>query len=163
MKKEKRNDIKRRFLATYNELIGNRDTVLADCELIRQALCDTKQLETEMQRAHDEMMVASELMKAYIKKNASVAQSQDAYALEAERIEERYNTALEHYTALEAERDKRVRKSKELITFITMLKKQPLVITEWDERLWITLLDTALVQRNDKIVFLFKNGKEVTV
>ena len=33
----------------YNELMGNRSTVLADCELIRQTLCDTAALATEMQ------------------------------------------------------------------------------------------------------------------
>ena len=40
-------------------------------------------------------------------------------------------------------------------------KKQPLAITEWNERLWITLLDTATVQRDGKIVFRFKSGREI--
>ncbi len=136
-------EIKQRFLTAYNELMGNRSTVLADCELIRQTLCDTTALDAEMQQEQDEMTVASELMKTHIKKNASVAQSQETYAQEAGRIEERYNAALEHHTALETEREKRIRKSKELTSFIAMLKKQPLAISEWDERLWITLLDTA--------------------
>ncbi|MBP6492194.1 MAG: hypothetical protein KA282_04395, partial [Clostridia bacterium] len=109
----------------------------------------------------DEMAVVSELMQAHIKKNASVAQSQEAYALETERIENRYNAALDHYTALETEKEKRMRKSKELKAFIAMLKKQPLVVTEWNERIWITLLDTATVQRNGRIVFRFKSGREI--
>lgn len=155
-------EIKQRFLTAYNELMGNRTTIISDCELIRQTLCDTTQIDTEMQQQHDEMAVASELMKAHIKKNASVAQSQEAYALEAGRIEQRYNAALENYTALEAEKDKRNRKNKELETFIAMLKKHPLVVDEWDERLWITLLDTATVQRDGKIVFHFKSGAEIT-
>ena len=44
---------------------------------------------------------------------------------------------------------------------ITTLKKQPLTVLEWNERLWITLLDTATVQRDGRIVFLFKSGKEI--
>ena len=154
-------EIKRRFLVAYNDLMGNRSTVLADCELIRQTLCDTTALDAEMQQEQDEMAVVSELMQAHIKKNASVVQSQEAYALEAGRIEKRYNAAFEHYTALEAERDKRDRKSKELTAFITLLKKQPLTITEWNERLWITLLDIAIVQRDGSIVFRFKSGIEI--
>ncbi|MDD4475226.1 MAG: recombinase family protein [Eubacteriales bacterium] len=156
-------EIKQRFLIAYNDLMGNRSTVLADCELIRQTLCDTTTMDAEMQHEHDEMAVVSELMQAHIKKNASIAQSQESYALETERMENRYNAALEHYTALEAERDKRVRKSKELTAFITMLKKQPLAITEWNERLWITLLETATVTADRKIVFRFKNGTEIRV
>ena len=155
-------EIKQRFLTAYNDLMGNRSTVLADCELIRQTLCDTTALDAEMQQEQDEMAIVSELMQAHIKKNASVAQSQEAYGLETERIENRYNAAFEHYNALEAEQDRRVRKSKELNAFIMMLKKQPLAITEWNERLWITLLDTATVQPDGRIVFRFKSGREIT-
>ena len=108
------------------------------------------------------MAVMSELMQVHIKKNASVAQSQEAYAQEAGRIEKRYNAALEHYTALETEKEKRMRKSKEISTFITTLKKQPLTVLEWNERLWITLLGTATVYSDNKIVFRFKNGNEIT-
>ena len=154
-------EIKSRFLAAYNELMGSRATVLADCELIRQTLCDTKALDAEMQQEQDEMAVVSELMQVHIKKNASVAQSQEAYALETERIENRYNVAFEHYTALETEKEKRMRKSKEISTFITTLKKQPQTVLEWNERLWITLLDIAIVQRDGSIVFRFKSGREI--
>ena len=154
-------EIKQRFLTAYNDLMGNRSTVLADCELIRQTLCDTTALDAEMQQEQDEMAVVSELMQAHIKKNASVAQSQEAYALETERIENRYNAAFEHYTALETEKEKRMRKSKEISTFITTLKKQPMILPEWNERLWITLLDMAIVQRDGSIVFRFKSGKEI--
>lgn len=154
-------EIKQRFLIAYNDLMGSRSTVLADCELIRKTLCDTTALDAEMQQEQDEMTVVSELMQAHIKKNASVAQSQEAYALETERIEKRYNAALEHYNALEAEKGRRMRKNKELKAFIAILKQQPLTVSEWDERLWITLLDTATVQWNGRIVFRFKSGKEI--
>jgi len=102
-------------------------------------------------------------MQAHIKKNASVAQSQEAYALETERIEKRYNAALERYTTLEKEIEMRMRKSNEISAFITTLKKQPLTVPEWNERLWITLLDIAIVQRDGSIVFRFKSGKEIKV
>lgn len=155
-------EIKQRFLTAYNDLMGNRSTVLADCELIRQTLCDTTALDAEMQQEQDEMAVVSELIQAHIKKNASVAQSQEAYTLETGRIEERYNAAFEHYIAHETEKEKRVRKNKELKAFISMLKKQPLTVPEWNERLWITLLDIAIVQRDGSIVFRFKCGKKIT-
>ena len=53
--------------------MGNRSTVLSDCELIRKTLFDTTALDAEMQQEQDEMAVVSELMQAHIKKNASVA------------------------------------------------------------------------------------------
>lgn len=154
-------EIKERFLTAYNELMGNRENVIADCELIRQTLCTTVEIDAGIQQAQDEMTVVAGLMQAHIKKNASIAQSQADYATETERIEKRYNDALERYTALEAEKTKRVRKSKELKAFTKTLKQQPLVVAEWNERLWITLLDTATVNRDGRIMFRFKSGVEI--
>ena len=141
--------------------MGDRDEVLADCELIRQTLCDMVELDAGMQQAQDEMTVVVGRMQAHVKKNASVAQSQTDYAAETERIEKRYNDALERYTALEVEKSKRIRKNKELKAFTKTLKQQPLVVDEWNERLWITLLDTATVNRDGKIVFCFKSGVQI--
>jgi sulfur transfer protein SufE len=62
----------------------------------------------------------------------------------------------------EDEKEKRLRKNKELKAFTKTLKQQPLVIAEWNERLWITLLDTATVNRDGKIVFRFKSDAEIT-
>ena len=114
-----------------------------------------------MQQAQDEMTVVAGLMQAHIKKNASVAQSQANYTAETDRIEKRYNKVLERYTALEAEKTNRIRKSKELKAFIKTLKQQPLVIAEWSERLWITLLNTATVNKDGTIVFRFKSGEKI--
>jgi hypothetical protein len=115
-----------------------------------------------MQQAQDEMTVVAGLMQAHVKKNASVAQFQADYASETERIENRYNDALERYTALEDEKVERIRKSKELNAFTKTLKQQPLVVAEWNERLWITLLDTATVNKDGRIVFRFKSGMEIS-
>lgn len=156
-----KDEIKERFLTAYNELMGNRENVIADCELIRQTLCTTVEIDAGIQQAQDEMTVVAGLMQAHIKKNASIAQSQADYATETERIEKRYNDALERYTSLEAEKTKRVRKSKELKAFTKTLKQQPLVVAEWNERLWITLLDTATVNRDGRIMFRFKSGVEI--
>ena len=62
---------------------------------------DTVEIDAGIQQAQDEMTVVAGLMQAHIKKNASIAQSQADYATETERIEKRYNDALERYTSLE--------------------------------------------------------------
>ena len=63
--------------------------------------------------------------------------------------------------AIEAERAKRMRKSKELDAFIAMLKKQSQIATDWNEPLWITQLETATVCRDGRFEFCFKNRFKV--
>jgi len=157
-------EIKEKFLVAYNQLIGKRDRVIADCKEMMKMLCDTSELDAGIQHMQHEMQAAAGLMQEHIKKNASVAQSQDAYALETDRIEKLYNEALERYESLETEKEKRMRRGKELKKFISELAKQPQVLDEWrDERLWVTLLDTATVYHDGRIVFRFKNTMDIEV
>ena len=151
-------EIKERFLTAYNQLIGKRDRVIADCEEMLELLCNTVDLDTAMQQSQEAMKAAAGLMQEHIKKNASVAQSQDAYALKTERIEKRYNEAQKQLNELEAETENRKRRGKELKKFIAELAKQPQALSEWDERLWVTLLDSATVYHDGRIVFSFKDG-----
>lgn len=154
-------EIKERFLIAYNQLIGKRDRVIADCKEMLEMLCDTNELDAGIRQAQQEMNAAAGLMQDHIKKNASVAQSQDTYAVETERIEKRYIVAQERCSLLEAEKAKRKCQGKELKKFIAELARRSLALIEWDERLWVTLLDTATVYHEGRIAFLFKGGMDI--
>ncbi|HBL84669.1 MAG: recombinase [Clostridiales bacterium GWF2_38_85] len=155
-------EIKQRFLTAYNELMGNRENVIADCELIKQTLCDTVELDNRIKQCEDELTVIMNLMQVHIKKNTEIAQSQIEYAKETERIENRYKEEHKKFETLCDDKTIRKRKSKELKVFIGTLRHKPLVLSEWDERIWITLLDTATVMMDGSIVFRFKSGGEIT-
>jgi hypothetical protein len=62
-----------------------------------------------------------------------------------------------------AEKEHKHDQDRELRLFIEELKKQPLVLEEWDERLWIAILDRATVFRDGRIAFKFKSGREIEV
>lgn len=138
-----------------------RSGVIEDCELLRQTLCDTAELQAGLSAAEEEMTFIAGVMRKHIQKNAAEAQNQDAYAAETDRIEGRYREAESRRDALMAEIQERQLKGRELGAFIADLKKQPLVLEEWNERLWITLLDTAAVMADGSIIFRFKGGREI--
>ena len=98
-----------------------------------------------------------------IKENASTAQSQEEYSKKYTSLVRRYEktqTALQKATE---ERRAKTERDQELRAFIGTLKEKPLVVEEWSEDLWVTLLDTATVLKDGRIVFLFKNGTTIEV
>ena len=107
---------------------------------------------------YGKMDVLAQMMEAHMMKNATVALNQEEYNAEAQRIEERCNAAMTRAAALEGELGDRKRRSKEIRAFMMMLSTQPRVLMEWDERVWITLLDTVTVQADGLIAFRFKCG-----
>lgn len=155
--------IQQKFLIAYTRLMANRESVISDCTLMQQVLSDTTALDAEIDSLSDEIMFVSELVKTCVKENATSAQSQEEYAKKYNALLARYEKATARLAEVTAEKERKHDQDHELRLFIETLKKQPLVLEEWDERLWIAILDRATVFRNGKIVFKFKNGREIEV
>ena len=56
----------------------------------------------------------------------------------------------------------RLGKARTIDGFIKDIKSRPLVITEFDEKLWLAVIDTVMVAQDGTMAFKFKNGSEVT-
>lgn len=105
----------------------------------------------------------SELVKACVRENASTAQSQEEYTKKYNGLLARYEKAMARLTEVTADKEHKNDQDRELRLFIEALKKQPLVLEEWDERLWIAILDRATAFQDGKIGFKFKCGREIEV
>ena len=155
--------IQQKFLIAYNRLMADRESVISDCVLIRQVLSDCTALDTEIDNLNEEITVVAGLVKTCVKENATSAQSQEEYAKKYNGLLARYENTTARLTELTAEKERKCDKDREIRLFIEELKKQPLVLEEWDERLWVAILDRATVFRDGRIVFRFKSGSEIQV
>ena len=55
-----------------------------------------------------------------------------------------------------------MRKGKIIEGFIKDIESRPLAIAEFDEKLWLAVIDQVTVERDATMTFRFKNGSEVT-
>jgi outer membrane murein-binding lipoprotein Lpp len=155
--------IQQKFLIAYNHLMENRDGIVSDCELMRQTLSDCTALDTEIDRLTEEIEVVAEMVKACVKENASAAQSQEDYTKKYYALVKRYEKATKWVDELSAKRTRKQDRDRELRLFIQSIKEQPLVLEEWNERLWVGLLEKATVFHDGRMVFEFKNGTWIEV
>ena len=150
------------FLNAYNTFMGNREQIIEDCELMRQAIIDFTEFDAKIEKQYEDIEVIAERVKHLVKDNASSPQSQDEYIKKYNSLSKRYE---EEYKKLEnLQKDKEFRKSqdKAMEVFIENLKKQPLVVEAWDESLWALMIEKAIVGRDGSIKFIFYNGTEIT-
>ena len=75
----------------------------------------------------------------------------------------RYEKVSAQLDALTGEKSCKQDRDRELRLFIESIKKQPLVLKVWSERLWVGLLEKATVFHDDRMVFQFKDGTETEV
>lgn len=109
------------------------------------------------------LTIQAELVKALVKENASTVQSQETYLKRYEDLTKRYEKARSELERLQDERLRRSQQDKAMALYIRTLKKQPTVLTEWNDTIWTVMVEKAIVHRDKSITFVFYNGSEVTV
>lgn len=154
-------EIKHRFLTAFNTLMGNRDELLANCHLAQEVLCDCAQIEAELVDLRQEIEVVSELTRKCIYENARFGINQDEFNERHYGYIERHRIATERIAELEALSTKRCEKNRTLESFIRDIEIRPLLIDEFNEKLWIAIVDKATVLPDGRLVFTFKDSTDI--
>ena len=74
---------------------------------------------------------------------------------------DRYEKAKERYDALTALRQEKLSKAKAIDRFMATVSMRDDLLTEFDNRLWLSLVDYAEVHRDGTLVFHFFDGTEI--
>lgn len=154
--------IKQLFLKAYNQLMKNRQQLIESCEVMRKAVNNCEKLDAEIENLSEEIKVVAELVNQCIKKNAASEQSQEEYTRKYNRLVKRYENAMARLKEVSAERENKNQRDRDLRTFIAALKENPLIIEEFDEELWICLLESATVHAEGRVTFCFRDGTKIT-
>ena len=143
--------------------MGSREDVINACEDLREIVANCDALDKEIDALNDELTVIAGLVNQCVKENATSIISQDEYTIKYNGLVKRYEKASEALRKATEEKSNREDRDRELRIFIASLKERPLVVEEWNEELWITLLDTATVHNDRTITFAFKNGTTIDI
>jgi len=155
------NAIKQIFVSAVNKLITNKAQILSDFELIKSTLFSTAELETEKSELENELETAAELMQSCIDENAHVAQSQTEYNKRYNALAERFDKTQSRLDEVSSQIiDKNARREM-MELFMKNFKKQSGAVTEFDENLWLSMVDYITVNSKDDIRVMFKNGTEI--
>ena len=155
-------EVKERFLTAFNKLMEKRDGLVSDCRMAQSTLCDTTAIDSKLNELHREIEVIAELSRKAIYENARTAQNQSGFNERNNGYLDRHRQATERVDELEAMKRNRIAKSKTLDAFIRDIEKRPLALAEWDEALWLAVIDQVMVSTDSTMTFQFRNGSEIT-
>ena len=144
-------------------LIENRETLIEDGRLVKQALSDHTEIDVELRAIVEEMEVVAGLIEKSIATNAITALDQDEYTKTYESLTERYTTLQKRYTTLTRQREDKQFKADELSGFLFELGELDLLDTEWKNSRFRAIVERITVYNDGRLVFTFKNGSEETV
>ena len=76
--------------------------------------------------------------------------------------DERFKKAESRLNKLEAERQTHISRSNAINGFIKAMMDQPLVLNEWQDQLWNTLVQKVVIQADGTVEFIFKGENTIT-
>lgn len=129
--------------------------------VIKQAtLTDCTGIDTEIESLLEEIDVVTELTKRCIAENSQMAQNQEEYAARYNGFVERYEKAKAQLEQLRATKAAREAQAEAIGAF--MFEVQELdTLSEFDEKLWLTVIDTVTVHADGRMIFKFQGGTEI--
>ena len=154
-------EIKEYFIKALNRLITEKDEIIANTEMIRTMLCDNSVLEAKCDALQEEIAVTVELTQNAVAENARVAQDQDEYNKRYNALVERYDRLKAQYDEVSATISNNEARHEQMGRFITVLKDQTGIITEFDDALWSSLVEKIVVKSKDDVTVVFKDGTEI--
>ena len=150
-----------RFVAALNAVIDSKDSILEDCRLMQTTLTDCTSIDAEIENLLEEIDVVTELTKRCIAENSQTPQNQDEYVVRYNGFVERYEKAKAQLEQLRATKAAREAQAEAIGAF--MFEVQELdTITDFGEKLWLTIIDTVTVHADGRMTFKFQGGKTLT-
>lgn len=156
-------EVKAAFVTAFNRLIDGKDEIIANINLIKRTVCDTKELEDGRKQLQEELAMLVRMTQDCVAENARIAQDQDEYRMRYEGLVQKYEITKAKYDKVEADiADKQSRRER-LSSFIRLFKGQEMPLTEFDTHLWGCLVDYVTVGRNKDMTVIFRDGTEIKV
>lgn len=153
--------IKEHFVAAMNQLLVEKDEILANFEFIKSTLYDTSALETQQTELHNEMEIVAEMIQQIIYENAHVALDQTEYQRKYESLTQRFEAAKANLESVTAQIKEKSNRRKNIETFLSELKKHDGILTEFDTMLWHSMVDYVTISSSEEVYFTFKDGSKI--
>ena len=153
-------EIQAMFIVVVNQLISQKESIIAALEASLETAFDTTALEVELTEVQGEIMVASDRIQSCIYENAHVALDQEEYQKRYGTLSDRFDKAKARFEEIEEAIGSKQSRRAAIETFLNNLRDAN-IVDNFEVSLWCGLLDFVTVYSRDNVVFTFRNGTEI--
>lgn len=154
-------EVKKKFVEAFNSMLEYRDELIANCRLAQKTLCDCSDIDAKLAELHHEIEVVAEHSRKAINENAHAVIDQDEWNNRNNGYMESYQKAAERVAELELMKRERQNKKRVIDSFIRGLKASSCTIDEFDERLWMLMIEKVIIMSDGRLKFILKDDNEI--
>lgn len=147
-----------RFIAAYNSIIPDRENILDDCRRMMEVLTDTTEIDNKIADLMQEAEVVTALTRKLIEENAANAMDQSEFSRKYKGYEDRYTAIRDKVEKLREQSEQRKAQADSISAFMFEMHETDEPVTEFDSKLWLSVIDSVVVRHNGILLFRFRNG-----
>lgn len=155
-------EVKEWFVIATNKLIENKDEVIENMKVLLVMCSDTEDIQQEISASETRMVELTDLVDSLIYENSRVVQDQKTYQEKYDRYSREYKELEQKLEALTNSLQKKKSQAKSIKEFIQHLSNRDLV-SEFDEKLWYTMVEKVIIASKKEVDFHFKNGAVISI
>lgn len=150
------------FISAVNQVLDNRIEVI-DNLYVLLSIGNLEVIDEQIKVLETEAEVVSQLVANLVSENAIIRQDQDKYLKKYNQLTSKYEGIVQDIESLELQRMQKSKRNKELQDFIGTLEKLGKVLTDFDELLWESLVESVMINEDKGAKLKFKNGAVVAI
>lgn len=141
----------------------NKTELIEDTFELVTVLTDTSDVDVRIEDLNSEISDIKLLIEGMIKDNTSRIQNQDEYIKRYNGHLEKFQTLKEQLDEALIEREMRIQKAEAMKSFVKEIDDKQDFIQAFDPVLWNTMLNEAVVNKDNTVKFRFKNERVITI
>lgn len=142
--------------------MANRENILEDYRIIQATLTDCSGINEKIAALNNETDVIAGLIQKCVDENASDTLDQAEFTERYNVYVAKFESLSEQKEALKNQRNDRMAKNTLITEFMSEISEMDTLPIQFDERLWSAVVDHVTVYEDERLVFTFKNGTEIT-
>lgn len=156
-------EVKNWFIEAMNQVITNKQEIMDNLKLLIEMMDDTSELDSEVSRLEQELSKLTSEVEELISQNTKVIQDQKAYQDSYHKLSNQYESAKIRLKQLKVEKRSKESRALKVKEFISNLANQEGLLTEFDKKLWFTMVEQVIITKDKSALFTFKGGQEIKV
>ncbi|WP_312032595.1 recombinase family protein [Hujiaoplasma nucleasis] len=155
--------IKQKFIQSYNIMMEEKERIIQDVKDIIKLLNDTKDIESEIAKLDYELEIVSKHANKLVKENSKTGISFEYYNRKYKDIQNRYEELKIKRDDLINTKMNKENQAIKMRTYLNNIIQSEDELMQWNESVWMLMVESAVVHRDSSITFRYKNSEEIEV
>jgi site-specific DNA recombinase len=153
--------LKELFLAALGEYLSDRNAAIDQLRCAQRTLTDTDFIDADIQALEEELTGVTGMLRLCIEENAANTTTEEPYRTTHADLCRRFEETEAKLAALHKQRDRMKADAIAIGGMVFELGELTALPLTFDEKLWNGTVDHVTVHANERVVFRFKDGKEI--